>query len=93
MKFLRYLRLMDSLLKSLRKRQKLLSVLTIPFSNSLNNFMQKSLPIIEPLYSFILKLLNPIANRLNIKILKFVEYANPMVFKIKKERIRNGKNF
>ena len=47
----------------------------------LNNFMKKSLSLFEPIYSFILNLLNPISNRLNRKILKFVEYANPNVFK------------
>ena len=84
MKFLRYLRLMDSLLKSLKKREKLLSVVVVPFSNSLNNFMKKSLLLFEPIYSFILKLLNPISNRLNRKILKFVEFANPSIFKNQK---------
>ena len=71
---------MDSLLNSLKKRQRLLSVLIVPFSNSLNNFMKKSLPIFEPIYSFILRLLNPVSNRLNIKILRFIEHANPNVF-------------
>jgi len=81
MKFTRYMRLIDSLLKSLKKRKKLLSVIIIPFSNSLNNLMKKILPIFEPFYSFNLKLLNPISNRLNRKILKFVEYANPSIFR------------
>lgn len=79
-KFMRYLRLIDSLVKSLKKRQKLLSFIVVPISNCLNNFMKKSLPFIEPIYSFILRLLNPISNRLSTKILKFVEYANPIVF-------------
>jgi len=79
-KFTRYLRLIDSLLISLRKRRKLLSVIIIPFSNSLNTLLKKILPIFEPIYLFTLKLLNPISNQLNNKILKFTEYANPSIF-------------
>ncbi len=79
-KFLRYLRVIDSLLNSLKKKEKILSVIIIPFSKSLNNLMKNILPIFEPLYSIILKLLNPISNRLNTKIIKFTKYANPIIF-------------
>ncbi|MFX0004347.1 MAG: NAD(P)/FAD-dependent oxidoreductase [Candidatus Hodarchaeota archaeon] len=79
-KFARYLRIMDSLLKSLKKKQRFLSVMIIPLSNSLNNLMKKILPIFEPIYSIFLRLLMPISNRLSIKILKFVEHANPIIF-------------
>ena len=79
-RFVRYLRLLDSLLSSLKKRRKLLSIMVIPLSNSLNNLMKKTLPIFEPVYSFTLMLLNTISNRLNKKILKFVEHANPSIF-------------
>jgi len=79
-KFTRYLRIMDSLLISLKKREKLLSVIVIPFSDSLNNIMKKSLPIFEPIYSFILKLLDRILNHFSIKVIKFTEYANPLIF-------------
>jgi len=79
-KFTRYLRIIDFLLKSLKKKQKLLSVIVIPFADSLNNLMKNMLPILEPLYLFILKLLSLISNRLSIKILKFAEYANPIIF-------------
>jgi len=79
-KFIRYLRVMDSLLKSLKKRQKLLSAIVIPLSDSLNNLMKKSLLIFEPIYGFILKLLKGILTRFSIKIMKFAEYANPKIF-------------
>ncbi|MFW9971175.1 MAG: NAD(P)/FAD-dependent oxidoreductase [Candidatus Odinarchaeota archaeon] len=79
-RFARYLRVFDTLLKSLKKREKLISVMVIPFSNSLNNIMKKILPIFEPIYSFILRLLAPISNRLSIKVMKFAEYANPIIF-------------
>ncbi|MFX1281863.1 MAG: NAD(P)/FAD-dependent oxidoreductase, partial [Promethearchaeota archaeon] len=79
-KFIRYLRLIDSLLVSLRKRKKLLSYFIVPFSDSLNNIMKNMLPIFEPIYSLSLKLLHPISNRLNVKIMKFAEYANPIIF-------------
>ncbi|MFX1569049.1 MAG: NAD(P)/FAD-dependent oxidoreductase [Promethearchaeota archaeon] len=80
MKFMRYLRLIDSLLKSLGKRKKLLSIIVVPLSDSLNNIMKKSLKIFEPIYSIILKLLYPISNRLSRKVLKFVKSANPNIF-------------
>jgi len=79
-KFMRYIRVVDSLLKSLKKRQKLLSVIVIPFSNSLNNLMKKSLPIFEQIYSIILRLLGRISNRFSFKIIKFTEYADPKIF-------------
>ncbi|MDX1798521.1 MAG: NAD(P)/FAD-dependent oxidoreductase [Candidatus Lokiarchaeia archaeon] len=80
-KFTRYLRVIDSLLKSLKQKQKFLSAIIIPISNSLNILMKNILPIFEPLYSFILKLLRPISNRYAIKVIKFAEYANPIIFK------------
>ncbi|MFX0023652.1 MAG: NAD(P)/FAD-dependent oxidoreductase [Candidatus Hermodarchaeota archaeon] len=79
-KFTRYLGVIDSLLKSLKKRRKLLSILIIPLSNSLNNIMKNILPLFEPIYSFILKLLTPISNRFSIKVMKFAKYANPNIF-------------
>ncbi|MFW9941874.1 MAG: NAD(P)/FAD-dependent oxidoreductase [Candidatus Thorarchaeota archaeon] len=81
-KFTRYLRLIDSLLMSLKKKKKLISIFIIPISNCLNNLMKKMLPIFEPFYSFNLKLLEPISNRLSRKILKFVEYADPIIFRL-----------
>jgi len=81
MKFSRYLRLIDSLLRSLKKRKKTISVILVPITNSSNTLLKKILPIFEPIYSFTLKLLNPISNQLNNKILKFTEYANPSIFR------------
>ena len=80
LKFTRYLRLVDTLLMSLKKKKKLISVIIIPISNCLNNLMKKMLPIFEPFYSFNLKLLEPISNHLSRKIIKFVENANPSIF-------------
>jgi flavin-dependent dehydrogenase len=79
-KFTRYLRVIDFLLKSLKQKQKFLSTIIIPISNSVNILMKNILPIFEPLYSFILKLLRPISNRYVIKVTKFAEYANPIIF-------------
>jgi electron transfer flavoprotein-quinone oxidoreductase len=86
MKFLRYMRLIDSLVISLSKNPKLISSLLVPLSNSLNNILKKGLPIFEPFYSFILKLINPISVKVSKKLLKFVEYANPLIFKIQSKR-------
>ncbi|MFX0008107.1 MAG: NAD(P)/FAD-dependent oxidoreductase [Promethearchaeota archaeon] len=80
-KFTRYLRVIDSLLKSLKPKQKFISAIIIPISNSVNTLMKNILPIFEPLYSFILKLIKPISNRYAIKVTKFAEYANPIIFK------------
>ena len=80
MRFRRYLRLINSLLILLIKKKKMLSALIIPLTNSMNNLMKNILPMFEPIYSIILKLLRPISNKLSNKILKFVEYANPLIF-------------
>ncbi len=80
MKFTHYLKLIDTLLISLRKRRKMLSIILLPFTNSLNTLLKRILPIFEPIYSITLKLLNPISNQLNNKMLKYVEYANPSIF-------------
>ncbi|MFX0074829.1 MAG: NAD(P)/FAD-dependent oxidoreductase [Candidatus Hermodarchaeota archaeon] len=82
LKFVKYLGLMDTLLLALIKRKKLLGTIVIPISNSLSNIMKKGLPLIEPVYLMILKLLDPILNRLSEKVLKFVRYANPKIFEI-----------
>ena len=79
-RFIKSLGLMDTLLMSLRKKKKLLKIFIIPLSNSINTMMRKALPIIEPMYSIILRLLNSILNRLGSKVLKFVKYANPKIF-------------
>ena len=79
-KFLRYLGVLNSLLNSLKKRKKLLSFILVPFSESLSNIMKNILPIFEPLYLFMLKLCDPILHRINLKIIKFAQYANPKVF-------------
>jgi flavin-dependent dehydrogenase len=80
LKFIRYIRLINTLLMSLKKKKKLISVIIIPISNCSNNLMKKILPIFEPIYSFGLKLLDPISSRLSRKVLKFVECANPAIF-------------
>jgi digeranylgeranylglycerophospholipid reductase len=84
-RFIRYLGLVDSLLLSLHKRKKIISFFILPLSNSLNHFMRMALPVIEPMYSLTLRLLNPILNQFSMKLLKFVEYANPTIFKNMKE--------
>jgi flavin-dependent dehydrogenase len=84
-RFTGILRLLDALLLSLKKRRKMLSLLLLPVSNSSNNLMLKILPILEPIYIFSMKLLTPILNRISTKVLKFVEYANPVIFQTKEE--------
>jgi len=79
-KFLSTLRFIDLIMKSMLRIRRVLKIIIIPLSNSLNTLMRKSLPIIEPIYSAIIKLLNPISNKLSNKMIKFVDKANPSIF-------------
>ena len=80
LKFLSMLRIIDSVMKSMLRIRKLLKILIIPLSNSLNTLMRKGLPIIEPINSAVIKLLEPISNKLSNKMIKFVDKANPSIF-------------
>jgi hypothetical protein len=80
--FLHYMRLIDSLMMSLNKHQKLLAIFLIPLSKYLNNILKKMLPVVEPIYSIVLKLINPISIKLSKKIIKLVEHANPIIFQV-----------
>jgi flavin-dependent dehydrogenase len=73
--------LMDTLVQSLYKRKKTLSLVLIPLSHSINKLMRRALPIIEPIYSLILRLLQPKLSKLADKVINFVRYANPIIFK------------
>jgi hypothetical protein len=84
MKFLRYMGILETILRSLSKKKKLLTIIVIPLSKSLNTIMRKALPVVEPIYLIILRLLNPILNRFSRNILKFVKYANPIIFQNQK---------
>jgi len=79
------LRLMDTLFHSLHKKRKGISLILIPLSNSVNKFMRGVLPIFEPIYSLILRLLQPILNKMGNKVIKFVRFANPIIFKTRPE--------
>ncbi len=79
-KFLSTLRFIDLIMKSMLRIRRVLKIIIIPLSNSLNTLMRKSLPIIEPINSAIIKLLNPISNKLSNKMIKFVDKANPSIF-------------
>ena len=86
-RFTGFLRLLDMLLRSLKKRRKTLSPMLLPISNSLNNLISKLLPIIEPIYLISIKYLNPILNRFSQKVMKFVKFANPIIFQTNEEVI------
>lgn len=73
--------LMDTLIQSLHKRKKILSLVLIPLSHSINKLMRRFFPIIEPIYSLILRLLHPKLSKLGDKVVTFVRYANPIIFK------------
>jgi hypothetical protein len=80
-RFQYFLGLMDTLVQSLYKRKKILSLFLIPLSHSINKFMKRVLPIIEPIYSIFLRVIHPKLTRLGEKVIKFVKYANPVIFK------------
>jgi len=86
-KFLSVLRLIDSLMLSLSRKQKVLRTIVVPISNSLNTFLKSALPIFEPIYHIILKLTNPIANKWSNKLIKFVDKANPSIFCVQKRGV------
>lgn len=79
------LSLMDTLFHSLHKRRKGMALMIIPLSNSLNKFMRGVLPLFEPFYSLILRLIQPILNKIGDKIIKFARFANPIIFKTAQE--------
>ena len=84
--FQRFMGLFDSLLKSLKRFKKILAYLLFPLSNSSNKMIKTSLPLFEPIFFTLIKILDPITNSLSIKIIKFVNRANPLIFKVQSVR-------
>jgi flavin-dependent dehydrogenase len=80
--------LIDKLLHSLHKTRKIISVILIPISNSINMFMRGIFPIFEPIYSHALRMLQPILNKIGKNVINFVRFANPIIFK----NIQRGKS-
>lgn len=85
-KFLRKIGLLNSLIKSLRRLKKLLAIIVIPLSNSMNNLMKKTLPLFEPLYLSMIRIMDPLTNRLSNNLIKFTNRANPLAFYNRPER-------
>ncbi len=73
-------RTMDFLLKLFGPIIKVFAFLLIPLSGIVNPLMKTFLPILEPLYRGLLKLLNPITNPLSKKMVSFVVQADPSIF-------------
>lgn len=63
-----------------------------PFSNAANKFIKIILPLMKPFYLGLLKLLNPLTERLSKKLINFVDHANPLIFQesIKRREEENG---
>jgi electron transfer flavoprotein-quinone oxidoreductase len=52
----------------------------LPSSDFLNPFVKKILPSIEPIYSKLMALLEPILDKVSKKLIRFTQYAHPHLF-------------
>ncbi|MFW9936599.1 MAG: hypothetical protein ACFFD5_03065, partial [Candidatus Thorarchaeota archaeon] len=71
---------LNSIVKLLYRIKRLYRWLLYPFSRSANTFMKNLLNIIEPIYVLLIKLIEPWANNISKKIIKFVDKADPTIF-------------
>ncbi|MFX1557352.1 MAG: NAD(P)/FAD-dependent oxidoreductase [Promethearchaeota archaeon] len=71
---------LNSIVKLLYRIERLYRWLLYPFSRSANTFMKNLLKIIEPIYILLIKLIEPWANNISKKIIKFVDKADPTIF-------------
>ena len=71
---------LNSILKLLYRIKRLYRWFLFPFTRSANIFMKNMLKIIEPLYLLLIKLIEPWANKISKKLIKFVDKADPIIF-------------
>lgn len=71
---------LNSILRLLYKVKRFYRWFLFPFSRSANTFMKNLLKIIEPVYLFLIKLIEPWANKLSKKLIRFVDKADPAIF-------------
>jgi len=74
------LKLMDLTLKVCSPAIKRAADFLLPFSSSANILMQKLLPLLEPIYLLLIKLLSPIAEPLSRMTVNIVINCDPLVF-------------
>ncbi|MFX0057714.1 MAG: NAD(P)/FAD-dependent oxidoreductase [Candidatus Heimdallarchaeota archaeon] len=71
---------LNSIVKLLYKFKRLYKWFLFPFTQAANTFMKNMLKIIEPLYLLLIKLIEPWANIISNKLIKFVDRADPAIF-------------
>ena len=74
--------IVNSLMKFIQRRKRFFSILIVPLVNSINNFLKKFLPIIEPIFLKLMKFLEPLTDKLSIKMINFLDKANPLIFEV-----------
>ncbi|MCJ7772450.1 MAG: hypothetical protein MUP22_04880, partial [Desulfobacterales bacterium] len=74
------LKTMDKTLKILRPLIWLTAVLLMPLANVANPFMRAILPVMEPIYLGLVKLLSPIGEKLGNRFVKAVVNSDPAMF-------------
>jgi hypothetical protein len=89
--FCTLINILNSLMKCAHRRKRFLSILIVPLVNSINNFLDKFLPIIEPIFLKIMKFLEPLTDRISKKMISFVDKANPLIFEV--QSIKEGEKF
>ncbi len=80
--FLSFANFMNNFVKFFRQLKKMLAIVLIPLSNSSNTLLRKTLPIFEPIYLNLIKLLNPLTERLSKKMIAFVDCVDPSIFNV-----------
>lgn len=88
----------DFLLQFFSPLIKLIACFLEPVSVFANPFMKISLPIIEPIYQGLLKIIDPLTDPLSKKMVDFVERADPSIFEVSEPKHQNkevydGKDF
>ncbi len=85
------LRIVDAMTSIFKMIIKIFKGSLIPSIESINPLIRKILPKIEPIYFWILKLLEPLSIKISNKLINFVLYADSNLFKINQiEDIKNG---
>ena len=80
------LKIMDMALKVFRPLIWLTAVLFTPLASFANPFMRAVLPVMEPIYLGILKLLNPVGEKLGDRFVQAVVHSDPVRFESSRVR-------
>jgi hypothetical protein len=84
--FSKKIEVIDWILERLGAPIKGLASLLAPASAAANPVMKALLPLLEPVYIFLIRLLEPLTDPLSRKLVAFVENADPMIFDVAKRK-------